>query len=62
MHIHRHGKAGDLANQLKPVLDLIGFAKEGEENAAPKPKQGTTLDTERIARIVGHAGEQSGPS
>jgi Domain of Unknown Function (DUF1259) len=63
MHIHGHGKAIDLANQLKPALDLIGLAKEGEENAAPKTptKQGTTLDTERIAKIVGHAGEQSGP-
>jgi hypothetical protein len=61
MHIHGHGKAVDLANQLKPALDLIGLAKEGEENAAPKPKQGTTLDTELIAKIVGHAGEQSGP-
>jgi uncharacterized protein DUF1259 len=61
MHIHGHGKAVDLANQLKPALDLIGLAKEGEENAAPKPKQGTALDTERIAKIVGHGGEQSGP-
>jgi Domain of Unknown Function (DUF1259) len=61
MHIHGHGKAVDLANQLKPALDSIGLAKEGEENAAPKPKQGTTLDTERVAKIVGHPGEQSGP-
>lgn len=61
MHIHGHGKAVDLANQLKPALDSIGLAKEGEENAAPKPKPGTSLDTERIAKIVGHAGEQNGP-
>jgi hypothetical protein len=63
MHIHGHGKAVDLANQLKPGLDLIGLAKEGEEDAAQKPtaKQGTTLDTEQIAKIVGHNGEQTGP-
>src|SRR5437764_437696 len=63
MHIHGHGKAVDLANQLKPALGLIGLAKEGEENAAPKPvtKQGTTLDTEQIAKIVGHSGDQTGP-
>src|SRR5205807_1375342 len=63
MHIHGHGKAVDLANQLKPGLDLIGLAKEGEENSAPKSatKQGTTLDTERIAKIVGHTGDQTGP-
>jgi len=62
MHIHGHGKAVDLANQLKPALDLIGLAKEGEEDALPTAaKSGTTLDTARIAKIVGHAGEQSGP-
>src|SRR5947209_322172 len=63
MHIHGHGKAVELANQLKPALDLIGLAKEGEEDAASKTatKQGTTLETERIAKIVGHTGEQNGP-
>ena len=63
MHIHGHGKAVDLANQIQPALNLIGLAKEGEEDSVRKPatKQGTTLDTERIAKIVGHAGEQSGP-
>jgi hypothetical protein len=63
MHIHGHGKAVDLANQIQPALNLIGLAKEGEEDAVRKPatKQGTTLDTERITKIVGHAGEQSGP-
>src|SRR5215831_15618894 len=55
MHIHGHGKAVDVANQLKPALDLIGLAKEGESNALPKaaPKPGTNLDTQRIATIVG---------
>jgi len=64
MHIHGHGKAIDLANQLKPALDLIGLAKEGELDAVKKPsseKPGTTLDTARIAKIVGHPGEQTGP-
>jgi hypothetical protein len=63
MHIHGHGKAVDLANQIKPALNFIGLAKEGEEDTVRKPatKQGTTLDTERIAKIVGHTGEQSGP-
>ena len=63
MHIHGHGNAVDLANRLKPALDLIGLAKEGEESAAPKTptKAATTLDTQKIANIVGHAGEQNGP-
>src|SRR6266699_2201551 len=26
MHIHGHGKAVDLANQIKPALDLVGHA------------------------------------
>jgi hypothetical protein len=63
MHIHGHGKAIDLANQVKPAIDLIGKEKPpasgGHDTAAP-PKQ-STLDTDRIAKIVGHAGEQSGP-
>src|SRR5437762_10809881 len=63
MHIHGHGKPVDLANQIRPALNLIGLPKEGEEDSVRKPatKQGTALNTERIAKIVGHAGEQSGP-
>src|SRR2546428_6314262 len=60
MHIHGHGKAVDLANQIKPALDLIGQAKPSETTTNATPKQGT-LDTDRIAKIVGHAGEQNGP-
>src|SRR5213080_1105780 len=63
MHIHGHGKAAELANQIKPAIDLIGHVKPAESGNSPKPsqKQGT-LDTERIAKIVGHAGEQTGPA
>jgi hypothetical protein len=61
MHIHGHGKALDLANQLKPAIDLIGQHRPAEtgqaSNAAPKQ---ATLDTDQIAKIVGHAGEQTG--
>ncbi len=63
MHIHGHGKAAELANQIKPAIDLIGHVKPAESGNSPKPaaqKQGT-LDTDRIAKIVGHAGEQTGP-
>src|SRR6266700_2140958 len=63
MHIHGHGKAVELANQIKPAIDLIGHAKPAESGSSPKPateKQGA-LDTDRIAKIVGHAGEQTGP-
>ena len=63
MHIHGHGKAIDLANQIKPALDLIGQAKPsstGSHDAGGASKQGA-LDNEKIAKIIGHAGEQSGP-
>ena len=62
MHIHGHGKAGEAASQIKPAIDLIGHAKP-TESGSPKPateKQGA-LDTDRIAKVVGHAGEQTGP-
>ena len=62
MHIHGQGKALDLANDLKPAIDLIGQSKpaSGGQTSAAAPKQ-STLDTEKIAKIVGHAGEQNGP-
>jgi hypothetical protein len=62
MHIHGHGKAVELANELKPAIDLIGHSKQASSGEAPNaaPKQ-SSLDTEKIAKTVGHAGEQSGP-
>ena len=63
MHIHGHGKGIDLANQIKPAIDLVGASKSasGAASSGAAPKQGqSSLDTEKIAKIVGHAGEQSG--
>ena len=62
MHIHGHGKAVDLANDLKPAIDLIGQSKPagGGQASGASPTQ-STLETEKIAKIVGHAGEQNGP-
>ena len=62
MHIHGHGKAPDLANDLKPAIDLIGQSKPAGGGQTPRaaPKQ-STLDTDKIGKIVGHPGEQSGP-
>ena len=62
MHIHGHGKAVELANQLKPAIDLIGQHNAGEsgQNSPPASKPGA-LDTDKISKIVGHAGEQNGP-
>jgi hypothetical protein len=62
MHIHGHGKALDLANQIKPAIGLIGQHKpvEGSQPSSAAPKE-STLDTEKIAKIVGHSGDKSGP-
>jgi len=62
MHIHGHGKALDLANDLKPAIDLIGKSKPaaGGQTASASANRGA-LDTDKITRIVGHTGEQNGP-
>src|SRR5713226_5073145 len=59
MHVHGMGKAADLARRVKPGLDLIGHATP----AAPGPSTagaGTAIDAAKLAKIVGHEGEQSG--
>ncbi len=65
MHIHGHGKALDLAHQVKPALDLIGHvsgsASPSKSATAADPSAKDALDTAKIAAIVGHAGEQAGP-
>ena len=61
MHIHGHGRALDLANDLKPGIDLIGQSKPvGGSQASTSAQKQSSLDTEKIAKIVGHAGEQNG--
>ena len=64
MHVHGHGKAVDLANAVKPGLDLIGHAQPsggGKEAKSPaSPPATTSLDTAKIASLVGHTGEPSG--
>jgi biopolymer transport protein ExbD len=66
MHVHGMGTAADLATKLKPAIDLIG--KKGGAAPASPPAQtaaapaaaGTQMNTQQIAKIVGHEGEQSG--
>jgi hypothetical protein len=60
MHIHGHGKAVDLANEIKPALDLIGHGAAAPAGAPASPAAKTSLDTAGIAKIVGHEGEQNG--
>ena len=60
MHVHGHGKAVDLANEIKPALDLIGrgASRSGSVTGGAAPR--STLDAAKIARIVGHEGTQNG--
>jgi len=59
MHVHGHGKAGELAKNLKFAFDLIGHVPAAAV-ATPLSTVGMALDTEKLAKIVGHPGEQSG--
>src|SRR6266850_8023218 len=58
MHVHGMGKAADLARRVKPGLDLIGHVKP--EAVSPASATGTPLDVAKLAKIAGHAGEQTG--
>ena len=58
MHVHGLGKATDLAHRVKPALDLIGHVTP--PTVAPSSGTGNPLDAEKLAKIVGHVGEQSG--
>jgi hypothetical protein len=65
MHIHGHGKAIDLAREVKPAIDLMGHMAASVQAPgsmlAADPLQGEPLDTAKIAAIIGRPGEQTGP-
>ena len=58
MHVHGTGKAADLAKRVKPGLDVIGHVTSAA--ATPASSGGAPLDTQKLANIIGHEGEQSG--
>ena len=61
MHVHGNGTAADLAKRVKPALDLITKAPGSAPNTAAPAAPPVDLDTAKIAQIVGHKGDQSGP-
>jgi hypothetical protein len=64
MHVHGHGKADDLARMAKPAIDLIGHVPAAHEASPVAGKSAVSagqIDTAKIAGIVGHEGEQTGP-
>jgi hypothetical protein len=63
MHVHGHGKAADLAKMAKPALDLIGHIApqhQSSETGGTSNISAGQIDTAKIAKIVGHEGEESG--
>jgi hypothetical protein len=60
MHIHGHGKAIELARQIKPALDLIGKGSASPPLGKPASAATASLDTAGIAKLVGHDGELNG--
>lgn len=62
MHVMGHGSAADLATKAKPALDLIGHvpARHPSPSAPAATLQPGTIDTTKIAKIVGREGEQFG--
>src|SRR5437773_2953219 len=63
MHVMGHAKPADLARMAKPAVDLIGHvpSRPGSSVSTTATVQPGKIDTARIARIVGHEGEQNGP-
>jgi hypothetical protein len=66
MHVHGSGTPADLARRVKPAVDLIGrsTARAAAAPAAAAPSTAApaaaSLDTARIAQIVGVKGSQNG--
>jgi Domain of Unknown Function (DUF1259) len=63
MHVHGHGKPADLARMAKPALDIIGKAKPQHQSSitgGAADVSAGTIDTAKIAKLVGHEGEQNG--
>src|SRR5438128_11216364 len=62
MHVHGHGTPAELARKVKPALELIGkgASRPTTAPAAPAAAPAPTIDTAKLAQIVGTQGEPSG--
>jgi hypothetical protein len=63
MHVHGHGKAADLARMAKPAVDLIGHVSAQHQSSVTGGNSNVSagqIDSAKIAKIVGHEGEQNG--
>lgn len=60
LHVHGHGTPAELAQKLKPAIDLIGKGAAAPPAAAAAGAPPPSLNTARLAEIVGAQGEQTG--
>lgn len=59
MHVHGHGKAADIATRIAPAIALIGKGPAPEASAPGRALTGS-LNTDRLAQIIGTPGEKNG--
>ena len=60
MHVHGHGTPAELAQKLKPAIDLIGKGGPAAAPAAPATPPSPAINTAKLIEIVGSQGEQNG--
>lgn len=60
LHVHGVGNAAELTRKLKPALALIGKPAPAAPSA-PAAAPALGFDSAALAKIIGHAGERSGP-
>src|SRR5438132_5660693 len=63
MHVHGHGKAADLARMARPAVELIGKGTAQHQSSVSGGTSNISagrIDAAKIAKIVGHDGEQNG--
>src|SRR3989442_3399282 len=61
MHVMGHASPADLAKKVKPAIDLIGHVPSTHpQTPGTATLQPGKIDTAKIAKIVGHEGEQNG--
>ncbi len=60
MHVHGHGKAEELAREVKPALDMIPKTGTAPPAWTPGPGPGPAIDGGMISKIIGRPGEYLG--
>jgi hypothetical protein len=61
MHVHGMGTAADLARRLKPAVAIVDAAAAKATASQPAGPAVAGVTADAVAKIIGHAGEQSGP-